>query len=348
MSKNQFGIEITDSDRETAAFWRGIWVYAEQKNGEPANVALELLGEGRRLAEKLDVPLTTVLLGDDVEPLAKALIAHGADLVYLVEHASLRDFNDESYTAVVVQLIEEHKPEIVLFGATTFGRSLAPRVAARLKTGLIADCTSLDLDEQERILLPTRPAYSGSLMATVACPVCRPQLTTVRPKTMKALAPDSSRSGTITRPNVTIPENLNLNVIEVVTNLDEMISLADADVIVSGGRGLGDPQNFNLIQDLAKTLGGAVGATRAAVDAGWIAYNHQVGQTGKTVKPKVYFACGISGADQHLAGMQSSDIIIAINKDPEAPIFKVATYGLVGDLFQILPALTKAFKEKLS
>ena len=330
-----------------ASLYKDVWVFGEQKNGEAANVALELLGEGRKLADQLNVQLAAVLMGENVEAAAKNLISYGADKVYLVDDPSLKNFNDESYADIFVQLISRYKPEIVLMGATTYGRSLAPRVSSRLNTGLTADCTKLEIDMEKRILLQTRPAFGGNLMATIICPNHRPQMSTVRPKVMKALEQDLSRSGEIIHPEIIIPEDVKVKVTDVVTTLCEKVNLTEADIIVSGGRGLGDPKNFVLVEELAKVLGGAVGASRATVDAGWIEYSHQVGQTGKTVGPKVYFACGISGAVQHLAGMSSSDTIIAINKNPEAPIFKVATFGIVGDALEVLPALIGEFKKRL-
>ena len=329
------------------SLFKDVWVFGEQKNGEAANVALELLGEGRKLADQLHVKLAAVLMGDHVEDAAKKLISYGADEVYLVDDPSLKDFNDESYADVFVQLISRYRPEIVLMGATTYGRSLAPRVSSRLNTGLTADCTKLEIDMEKRIILQTRPAFGGNLMATIICPNHRPQMSTVRPKVMKALEQDLSRTGEIIRPDIIIAEEVNVKVTDIVTTLSEKVNLTEADIIVSGGRGLGDPKNFVLVEELAKVLGGAVGASRATVDAGWIEYSHQVGQTGKTVGPKVYFACGISGAVQHLAGMSSSDTIIAINKNPEAPIFKVATFGIVGDVLEVLPALIGEFKKRL-
>lgn len=342
LAKDEDGAAVTD-----LSLYKDVWVFAEQKDGEPAGVALELLGEGRKLAGQLGVKLAAVLFGENVEAVAKNLIAYGADEVYMVDHPSLKRFNDESYADIFVQLIEKYKPEIVLMGATTYGRSLAPRVASRLNTGLTADCTKLEIDMEKRLLLQTRPAFGGNLMATIICPDRRPQMSTVRPKVMKALEPDSSRNGEIIKPDVVIPENVRVKVLDVVSTLCEKVSLAEADIIVSGGRGMGDPKNFALIQELADVLGGAVGASRATVDAGWVDYSHQVGQTGKTVGPKIYFACGISGAVQHLAGMSSSDTIIAINKDPEAPIFKVADIGIVGDVLEVLPALISEFRKRL-
>ena len=328
--------------------YKGVWVFGEQANKTPAGVALELLGEGSKLSGRLGAELSAVLIGSDVERTAKLFIAHGADNVYMVDSPSLRHFNDESYADIFVQLINKYKPEIVLMGASTYGRSLAPRISSRINTGLTADCTKLEIDADKRILLQTRPAFGGNLMATIICPNHRPQMSTVRPKVMKALEPDFTRSGNIIKPDVKVPENLDTKVVDVVSSLTQMVNLTEADIIVSGGRGLGDPKNFCLLKELAKILGGAVGASRAAVDAGWIEYCHQVGQTGKTVGPKVYFACGISGAVQHLAGMSSSDTIIAINKNPEAPIFKVATFGIVGDVLQVVPALINEFKARLA
>ncbi len=352
VSSCKFNAIDFQKDEETAAIdlsaYKGVWVFGEQKDGTPAGVALELLGEGSKLAAELGVPLAVVLLGDKMEPAAKLLIAQGADQVYLVDHPSLKDFNDESYADIVAQLIQTYKPEIVLMGASTYGRSLAPRISSRIGTGLTADCTQLAIDPEKRILRQTRPAFGGNLMATIICPNRRPQMSTVRPKVMKALAPDYDRAGEIIIPNVKIPENLSTKVLSVVSTLTEMVNLTEADIIVSGGRGMCDPKNFSLLHDLAETLGGAVGASRAAVDAGWIDYSHQVGQTGKTVGPKVYFACGISGAVQHLAGMSSADTIIAINKNPDAPIFKIATFGIVGDVMQVVPALISEFKTRLA
>lgn len=341
-----FSKDEVDNDFDISLY-KDVWVFGEQKDGEVSNVALELLGEGRKLADQLHVKLAAVLLGDNVEQTAKKLITYGADEVYLVDHPSLKNFNDESYSDIFVQLISKYKPEIVLLGATTYGRSLAPRAASRLNTGLTADCTKLEIDVEKRLLLQTRPAFGGNLMATIICPNHRPQMSTVRPKVMKALEQDISRNGEVIRPDIMIPEDVKVKVIDIVTTLSEKVNLTEADIIVSGGRGVGDPKNFALLQELANVLGGAVGASRATVDAGWIDYSHQVGQTGKTVGPKVYFACGISGAVQHLAGMSSSDTIIAINKNPDAPIFKVATLGIVGDLLEVLPVLTSEFKKRL-
>ena len=327
--------------------YHGIWVFGEQRNNEVLPVVFELLGEGRKLAEELAVPLSVVLMGSNLADKAHTLISYGADNVYTVEDESLETYNDQSYTDIFTQLVNTYKPEIILIGATTYGRSLAPRIASRLNTGLTADCTYLSIDKETGNLMQTRPAFGGNLMATIVCPDRRPQMSTVRPKVMKPIEPDSTRTGEVIRPNVNIPENIKIKVIDQVQTLCEKVSLTEADIIVAGGRGMGEPKNFELVKELADVLGGAVGATRATVDAGWIDYSHQVGQTGKTVGPKVYFACGISGAVQHLAGMSSSDIIIAINKDADAPIFKVATYGIVGDVLEVLPELIKEFKGRL-
>lgn len=334
-------------DPEDFSNYSGVWVFAEQKDNSVLQVVLELLGGGRKLADTLSVPLSAVLLGSKIEDQANTLFAYGADRVYLVEDESLENYNDESYADIFTQLVNKYKPEIVLVGATAYGRSLAPRVASRLNTGLTADCTELGIDPETKNLLQTRPAFGGNLMATIICPDRRPQMATVRPKVMKPMEPDYSRKGEIIRPDVLIPDNLLIKVIERVHTVYEKVSLTEADTIVSGGRGLGDAKNFELVRELAEVLGGAVGASRATVDAGWIDYSHQIGQTGRTVGPRVYFACGISGAVQHLAGMSSSDIIIAINKDADAPIFKIATFGIVGDVLEVLPELIKEFRARL-
>ena len=326
--------------------YKGVCIIAEQKKGIIQSVTYELLGKGRELADRLDVELTCVLIGENMEKKSRELIHRGADKVFLVDSPELAHYQDEPYTNVIVELIKEFKPEIVLCGATSIGRSLISRVAVILRAGLTADCTGLDIDEEKRLLLQTRPAFGGNIMATIICPSHRPQMATVRHKVMKEAEVDKNRKGEVIKRS--FPDKLlksRIKVKQVVEEETERINLAEADFIVSGGRGLGKPENFSVVQELADTLGAALGASRAAVDANWIPYSHQVGQTGKTVCPKIYIACGISGQIQHLAGMSSSDIIIAINKDPDAPIFKVATYGIVGDLFQILPVLTKRIKE---
>lgn len=324
--------------------YRGVWVFAEQREGKVSGVAHELLGAGRRLADSLRVELSAVLLGAD-EGEAEKLIAHGADRVHVDSDGAFRAFNDEPYAHALASLITEHKPEVVLAGATAIGRSFIPRVAARVGAGLTADCTSLEIDSEGRNLLQIRPAFGGNIMATIVCPATRPQLATVRPRVMKALEPDPQRKGEIMAFKARLPEP-RTKVIETIKDASESdVNLQEAQVIVSGGRGLGGDKGFAMLRELAGLLEGAVGASRAAVDEGWIAYRHQVGQTGKTVCPKIYIACGISGAVQHLVGMQSSDIIIAINKNADAPIFGVASYGVVGDVFEVVPALIRKIRE---
>jgi electron transfer flavoprotein alpha subunit len=327
--------------------YQGVWVFAEQKKGKIQSVTYELLGEGRKLADQRGVELAAVLIGNDLEDEANELFTRGADKVYLAESENLANFLDEPYSRILARLIREHKPEIVLTGATAIGRSLIPRVAAEIKTGLTADCTELAIDEERGLLLQTRPAFGGNIMATIICEDYRPQMATVRYKVMKEAVADPERSGEIIRVKVAPDELISrTRFLESVEELEYAINITEADIIVSGGRGMKGPENYAILQELAGLLDGAVGASRAAVDADWIPYSHQVGQTGKTVQPKVYIACGISGAIQHLVGMQSSEIIIAINKDPDAPIFSVATYGMVGDLFEIVPALIKRLKSR--
>jgi electron transfer flavoprotein alpha subunit len=331
------------------SLYKGIWTFAEQRNGKLSNVAKELLGEGRKLADQLGEPLVAVLLGHNISSQAETLVAYGADQVFVADAPELENFLEDSYTQVIVDLVLKEKPNIILMGATAIGRSLAPKIAARLETGLTADCTGLEVDVAEKNLLQTRPAFGGNLMATILCPNHRPQMATVRPKVFKPLEPDTNRKGAITQMDLSKTEwDIRAKILEIVNEVGNTVNLEEANIIVSGGRGLGEPKNFDLVRELAEVLGGAVGSSRAAVDAGWIPYSHQVGQTGKTVGPKVYIACGIRGAIQHLAGMQSSDIIVAINKDPDAPIFKLATFGIVGDVLEVLPMLTKEFKKALN
>ncbi len=327
--------------------FQDVWVFAEQKDGEIQPVVFELLGEGRKLADKRGQKLAAVLLGEKVKDRCQELFERGADKVYLLESAELKQYRDEPYSRAMVKLIREYKPEIVLTGATTIGRSLIPRVAVELKTGLTADCTALDIDEENGLLLQTRPAFGGNIMATIICPHQRPQMATVRHKVMKEAQPQPGRQGEIIEVKCKDPAICGLTrIVNVVREAEETVNITEADIIVSGGRGVGSPEKFEMVEKLAQAVGGAVGASRAAVDSGWISYSHQVGQTGKTVCPKIYFACGISGQIQHLVGMQSADVIIAINKDPDAPIFKMATYGIVGDLFEVIPALIKEFEKK--
>jgi len=340
-------IEVLPKEQVDTSQYRGVWVVGEVTDGHLAGVSLELLGKGRDLAETLEVPLSLVLLGDEVEPLAVTAGEYGADQVYLVEHPVLHHYRTAPYTDVISGLINRHRPEIVLFGATAMGRDLASRIAARIQAGLTADCTGLEIDREERLLLQTRPAFGGNVMATIVCRHARPQMATVRPKVMTKREPQPGRAAEIIPVRVELDERRALTrILEVIREESGAhVNLAEADIIVSGGRGLGKAENFALIQELADVLGGAVGASRATVDAGWIPAYHQVGQTGKTVKPRLYIACGISGAVQHLAGMASSDCIVAINKDPHAPIFDVAHYAIVGDLFEVVPALIKQVKQ---
>ncbi len=325
--------------------YRGVWVFAEQHKGTIAGVTLELLGEGRKLADKRKAPLSAVLVGSGVKNAAKDLIAHGADLVYVADDPALKDFNDDSYAAVLTTLAQKHKPEIILAGATAIGRSFFPKVASSLSTGLTADCTMLDIDEATGHLHQTRPAFGGNIMATIVTPNHRPQMATVRHKVMKPAPRDDSRTGDIVAVQYSQSGDLRTKVIKTIEDLSENVNICEADIVVAGGRGLGSADNFRLIRELAQVLGGAVAATRGAVDEGWIPYPHQVGQTGKTVCPKLYIACGISGAIQHVAGMQSSEVIVAINRDPDAPIFNVATYGIVGDVHEVVPIMIRKIRE---
>jgi electron transfer flavoprotein alpha subunit len=329
--------------------YKGIWVFIEQKNGKVQSVSYELLGKAQELAKKLNCEVSGVLISDkQVEDQLDELIFCGADNIYLVEAPELKDFQDDPYTNVLVELTKKYKPEIILCGATAIGRSLISRVAINIKAGLTADCTGLDIDPDKKILLQTRPAFGGNIMATIISPNYRPQMATVRHKVFQPMAPDKKRKGKIIRESFDKALYFSrTKLLDIVEEVESLVNLAEADIIVSGGRGMQAPENFKLLEELAHVIGAAVGSSRAAVDAGWMPYSHQVGQTGRTVAPKIYFACGISGQIQHLVGMSSSKIIIAINKDPDAPIFKVATYGIVGDVLQIVPALTKRFKETL-
>jgi len=306
-----------------------------------------MLGQGRKLADQRKTNLTACVLGHKVEHIAHEAIAFGADRVFLVDDSSLAVYRTQPYADALVKLVREFKPEIFLLGASSRGRDLAGSVATELYTGLTADCTGLEIDTQTNLLRQTRPAFGGNIMATIICPNYRPQMSTVRHRVFEMPTADTGRQGQI----VTVAagmteEQIASKVVEFITEQGE-VNLADAKIIVSGGRGVGGPDGFAPIRELAEVLGGAVGSSRAAVDAGWIPYAHQVGQTGRTVRPDLYIACGISGAVQHLAGMGTAKVIVAINKDPEAPIFSMANYGLVGDLFQIVPALTAQFRKKL-
>ena len=324
--------------------YHGVWVFAEQRNGEIKGVGYELLSKGRELADTLKTELCAVCFGHEVKGIEQ-LTAYGADKVYVIDDPAFTNQTEDAYVAELVRLVKLHKPEIILAGATPFGRSFFPRVAAILKTGLTADCTGLDIDNEKKILRQTRPTFGGNVMATIICPVRRPQMSTVRPRVFKKKLLYTTHIGKIIKVDfdkAAISSKTKL--LNFIADLSEKVSLEDADIIVSGGRGLGKPENFHLIRELAVALGAAVGSSRPCVDEGWIPYSHQVGQTGKTVCPKLYIAVGISGAVQHLAGMQTSDCIIAINDDPDAPIFQIATYGIVGDLFKVIPLLTEQLK----
>lgn len=326
--------------------YRGVWVFIEENDGAIEGVSLELLGAGRKLAEKLEVPLSGILLGHEVTNLAKEVISYGADKVYVIDNPVLKDYRTESYMKGVIKLAETYKPEIFLYGATPNGKDLASAVATDLSTGLTADTTMLDVDIDKRLLEASRPAFGGNIMATILCKKHRPQMATVRPKVMKALEPDSNRQGSIIEETLNLKEeDMRTKVLKIVKELTKKTNLAEAHVIVCGGKGLGDIHGFQLIHEFADTIGASVGGTRDVVEAGWLPHEFQVGQTGETVTPKIYFAIGISGAIQHVVGMKNSELIIAINKDPGAPIFDVATYGIVGDALEILPKLIQQFKE---
>ncbi len=323
--------------------YHNVWVFIELHNGQPRNVGYELLGQGRILADANGEKLIGVIIGEKAQSLAHEIISYGADEVIVVEGSQYADYNTDTYTYAMQVLINKYKPSIILIGATNNGRDLGPRIACRVGTGLTADCTGLGIDEETGNVAWTRPAFGGNIMATILCPLHRSQIGTVRPNVFKKPKNDSSRTGKIIVENIIMDESkIRTKRIGYIKTIEEsQVNLEEAEFIVSGGRGLGKPENFQIVKELAEALGGSVGASRAAVDSEWIPALHQVGQTGKTVGPKIYIACGISGAIQHLAGMSSSDIIIAINKDPEAPIFDVADFGVVGDLFEVVPELTK-------
>jgi electron transfer flavoprotein alpha subunit len=328
--------------------YQGVWFWVEQFEGVAGSISWEMAGKGRELADQLGTTVTACLLGSDVEGIAEEAIAYGADRVFLVDDPTLQTYRTDPYAAVMVDLVQQYKPEILIMGASSRGRDLAGSIATRLVTGLTADCTGLDIDPETRQLRQTRPAFGGNIMATILCPNHRPQMATVRHRVFEVPEKDDSREGQIVREKALMAED------DIVTKVVDFlveegsVNLADARIIVSGGRGVKGPEGFEPVRELARVLGGAVGSSRAAVDAGWIPYAHQVGQTGRTVRPDLYIACGISGAIQHLAGMRTAKVIVAINRDPEAPIFDVAHYGIVGDLFQVVPALTEAFRKKLN
>ena len=326
--------------------YKNVWAFVEVFDGKAKNVGLEVVGLGKKIAESDGEKVVAVLVGNAVDDAAKAAISYGADQVITVGGDGYEDYSLEGYTYALAQLVEKYKPAAFLFGATSNGRELAPRLAARLKTGVSADCTGYEISDQGAIQW-TRPVYSGRMLNVEECLINRPQIATIRPGIFKRGEPDAALTAEIIKEDIALPADaVRTTIVEKITEAAEgAVKLEDAEIIVSGGRGLGKPENFSLIKDLADVLGGVVGASRAAVDAGWIAHSHQVGQTGKTVGPKLYVACGISGAIQHLAGMSGSDTIIAINRDEDAPIFEIADYGIVGDLKVVLPAFTEAVKK---
>lgn len=342
------------------AEYKGVFVFAQQVDNKLSGIALELVGKGKELAKDLETEVTAVLVGCGVKELADELAAYGADKVILVDDPELKEYRTEPYAHALSSVIEKYKPEIFLVGATAIGRDLAPRVSARIHTGLTADCTQLDIGDfpinpipgREQLhnqLLMTRPAFGGNTIATIACPEFRPQMATVRPGVMQKAPKVEGAKAVIEEfnPGFT-PNNKYVEILEIVKSVVDAVDIMDAKILVSGGRGVGNADNFKLLDDLAEVLGATVSCSRAVVDAGWKAKDLQVGQTGKTVRPSVYFAIGISGAIQHLAGMEESDLIIAINKDETAPIFDVADYGIVGDLNKIVPALTEKLKAELA
>ena len=335
-------IEKTEEEKEVKdlSAYKGVWVFAEQRDGKIMPVVIELLGEGKKLAAEVGCELCAVLCGSGVEGLADELFAYGADKVYVADHEELSTYRTDAYTKVIYEAIEAYKPEIVLLGATHIGRDLGPCLAVRANTGLTADCTKLEIDPEDKKIKQTRPAFGGNLMATIVCPNHRPQMSTVRPGVMEKAAYAEGRKGEVIKLDVEFKEgDIRTKVVEIVKSMKEAVSLTDAEIIVAGGMGLGKPEGFELLKQLADKLGGVIASSRAAVDAGWIDHAYQVGQTGTTVKPKIYFACGISGAIQHAAGMQNSEQIIAINTNESAPIFEIADYGIVGDLYKVIPAI---------
>lgn len=337
--------------------YKGVYVFAQQVDNSLSNIAFELLGKAKDLAKDLNTEVTAMLLGSGIKDLADELAAYGADKVIVVDDPELKEYRTEPYTHAMASIINEYKPEIVLVGATAIGRDLGPRVSARVQTGLTADCTVLEIgdfpinpipgkEQQHNQLLMTRPAFGGNTIATIACPDNRPQMATVRPGVMQKIDRiDGAKANVIEfNPGFT-PDNKYVEIVDIVKSVVDTVDIMDAKILVSGGRGVGSKENFQLLEDLADAIGGTVSCSRAVTDAGWLPRDLQVGQTGKTVRPNVYFAIGISGAIQHVAGMEESDLIIAINKDESAPIFDVADYGIVGDALKIVPALTKAIKE---
>jgi len=339
--------ERPEGAAEDLEAYNGVWIWVEQFQGDAASISWEMSGQGRRLADQRNTTLTACVLRHNAEHIANEAIGYGADRVFWVDDPSLAVYRTLPYAKTLVSLVRQHKPEILLLGASSRGRDLAGAVATELYTGLTADCTGLDIDPETNLLRQTRPAFGGNIMATIICPNYRPQMATVRHRVFEMPIADESRQGQIVPVAPVMGEDeITAKVVDFILEQGE-VNLSDAKIVVSGGRGVGGPEGFEPIGELASLLGGAVGASRAAVDAGWIPYAHQVGQTGRTVRPDLYIACGISGAVQHMAGMSTAKVIVAINKDPEAPIFAIAHYGIVGDLFQVVPALIKEFREKL-
>ncbi len=338
--------------------YKGVYVFAQQVDGEMSSIAFELLGKAKDLAKDLNTEVTAVVLGSGIKVLADPLAEYGADKVIVVDDPELEVYRTEPYTHALASVINEYKPEIMLVGATAIGRDLGPRVSARVQTGLTADCTVLEIGDFNDVmakttlpnqLLMTRPAFGGNTIATIACPYNRPQMATVRAGVMQKIEPVKGAKAEVIEYNPGFtPDNKYVEILEVVKSVSDVEDIMDAKILVSGGRGVGSKENFKLLQDLADVLGGTVSCSRAVVDNGWMPRDLQVGQTGKTVRPNVYFAIGISGAIQHVAGMEEADIIVAINKDETAPIFDVADYGLVGDLNKILPQLTEMLKAELA
>jgi electron transfer flavoprotein alpha subunit len=339
-------IEMREAEVVDLSVYRGVMVYAEQRDGKVHPVSYELLGLAHELAAQLNEPVYAVIVGSDVKDGAQELVNRGADKVFLYDDPGLAEFRDDPYTDVLARCCWEEKPSIFLIGATSLGRSLGPRAAAKLRTGLTADCTFLDIDPETRLLRQTRPAYGGNIMATIITPRSRPQMATVRYKMFPEAEKVDNPEGVVVEKPMdmsTVRDRVKVLGFE---EAKEQISISEADLIVSGGLGMGDPDGFKIIGELAATLGAAVGASRPTVDEGWIDYRHQVGLSGRTVRPQVYMACGISGAVQHQAGMKTSDVIIAVNKDPEAPIFKISSLGVVGDLYEVVPRLIEKIKEQ--
>ncbi len=330
--------------------YKGVFVFVQQVDNKIAGVSFELLGKAKELAKDMETEVTAVLLGYQVSGLCKELARYGADKIIMVDNKALETYTTEPYAHSMYHIIEKYKPAVVLYGATAIGRDLAPRVSARVKTGLTADCTKLEVaDDGTKNLRMTRPAFGGNIMATILSPEHRPQMATVRPGVMQKIKPIDGAEVPVEVYDLEIgAEHQNVEVVEVIKKVSNKIDIQDAKILVSGGRGMGCPENFKLLKDLAEALGGEVSSSRACVDAGWVEKDIQVGQTGKTVRPNLYIACGISGAIQHLAGMEESDVIIAINKDETAPIFEVADYGIVGDVTKILPLFTEEVKKAMA